>query len=614
MKRHSNCGPSSKSLAHTLLVKNTAGSMQEANGATLASKLADYGPAAVTKASQVRRFLISGQPVDESMVNNLLQGAIEEARTHGDYAQIIEADGATIKARQLELAEARYRNRMKRELAGRKVDFPPFDPSTAGVPDYPDVDEGGVPIVYILGWCLAPAYLRNNLQHFCRVSAIDCAFAKRRGGGQGTFYLEAIMGGDRSVHIAFAMHLLGTECDYGCNLHHEHTKLAYNDAFNAKGFVCSSDGGRSLIKGLDTHRKNIFRIRCNRHRANDIKSKRIRRLHAQLQNMPPSRRDEVEAIFTKLRTEDKVAYDVLTSVPLQQWCLAYMPPEAAHHGNKTSSMVEVAAFMMLPARCQNTMAASFFHTLALVRTRWVALSHSFNRPQQTVPVRIEQFHVAALKRASEKQCSVDPQTIQLLDRETIFTNPASLDVDITVLVLREGRLSISQADPMQKAWTFIHGGRDSVRQSHIVNLACIHRRDWWNLCTCRRNGYVVGYCAEVTWLLHAFALTDLFHKPWTTTKVCQKQLGTQPPTALLFDPIRTRVRQLQEKGELKQLVQPRLVNAHRGGRPEDDPEDRIKPVAEVLAGAASAMKSAAHEAGDHRIPHLNPPTFGQRPA
>jgi len=248
MKRRTNCGASSKALAHTLQVKNTAGTMQEANGAMLASQLAEYGPAAVAKASQVRRFLISGQPVDESLVNNLFQGAIEEARAHGDYAHIIEADGATIKARQLELAEARYLNRMKRELAGRKVDFPAFDPSTAGVPDYPDVDEGGVPIVYILGWCLAPAYIRNQLQHFCRVSAIDCAFAKRRGGGQGTFYLEAIMGGDRSVHIAFAMHLLGTECDYGCNLHHEHTKLAYNDAFNSKGFVCSSDGGQLLLR------------------------------------------------------------------------------------------------------------------------------------------------------------------------------------------------------------------------------------------------------------------------------------------------------------------------------------------------------------------------------
>jgi hypothetical protein len=47
-------------------------------------------------------------------------------------------------------------------------------------------------------------------------------------------------------------------------------------------------------------------------------------------------------------------------------------------------------------------------------------------------------------------------------------------VDITVLVLREGRLSISlMEDPLQKAWTFIHGGKDSVRQYHTVNLAWV---------------------------------------------------------------------------------------------------------------------------------------------
>ena len=52
-------------------------------------------------------------------------------------------------------------------------------------------------------------------------------------------------------------------------LHHHHTKLAYNDAFNAKGFVCSSDGGLSLIKGIDKYRPNAYRIRDNRHFANE---------------------------------------------------------------------------------------------------------------------------------------------------------------------------------------------------------------------------------------------------------------------------------------------------------------------------------------------------------
>ena len=61
--------PTSKGLAYTLQVKNTAGSMQEASGDTLAAKLAEYGPAAPAKAQQVRRFLISGQPdVEESLI------------------------------------------------------------------------------------------------------------------------------------------------------------------------------------------------------------------------------------------------------------------------------------------------------------------------------------------------------------------------------------------------------------------------------------------------------------------------------------------------------------------------------------------------------------------
>ena len=504
---------------------------------------------------------------------------------------------------------------MKRDLAGRQLEYPPFDPLAADVPDYPDHDEKGVPIVYILGWCLAPAYLRKQLQHFCPVSAIDCAFAKRRGGGQGTFYLEAVMGGDRSIHFAFIMHLLGTECDFGCNLHHHHMKLAYNDAFNAKGYVCSSDGGRSIIKGIVTHRNLACHIRDNRHISQDIKQGRIRRLHAHLHVLPPSRRDEADAIFAKLQKEDKTAFAVLTSIPLEKWCLAYMPPEAAHHGNKTSNMVEVAAFMLLPVRSQNTMAASFFQARALIRARWVSLYHSFNRVPRSIPVRIQQFDNEALKRAATKQCAIDPKAYQLIDRDSILTNPHTLDVNITVDLLRQGQLSIMLTqlhDQLQKAWTFVHGGKDSVRQSHVVNLGCILKSDWWGLCTCRRNGFLVGYCDEVTWLLQAFGITDVFRKPWTTTKACQRQLGDKAPTSLHFDLVRTQVQTLKQKGELKQYVQPRLANSNRGGRPEDRPEGRVKSAADVLSGAHAAMKSAAQEAGSHPIPNLTP-SFGQQP-
>ena len=130
----------------------------------------------------------------------------------------------------------------------------------------------------MLGYAIAPGYVRKGLPHFLKYSAIDCAFAKKRGGGQGTLYLEAILGGDRSVHLAFCMHIIATECDFGCDLHHQHTDVAYGGALNSVGWVTGTDGGKSLIKGLDKHRPNAWRIRDNRHFSVDMKSNRTRML------------------------------------------------------------------------------------------------------------------------------------------------------------------------------------------------------------------------------------------------------------------------------------------------------------------------------------------------
>ena len=149
----------------------------------------------------------------------------------------------------------------------RHSEMPPFVPNPADIPQVHDEDEHGNPISYLLGWCLAPGYVRKGIEKdtFCKFSAIDCAFAKRR--GQGTFYLEAILGGDRSIHIAFVMQLLATECDFGVDLHHKHMRSAYQDKFNSKDFVCGTDGGISLIKGVEGHRPLSFHTRdyrrCN---------------------------------------------------------------------------------------------------------------------------------------------------------------------------------------------------------------------------------------------------------------------------------------------------------------------------------------------------------------
>ena len=43
-------------------------------------------------------------------------------------------------------------------------------------------------------------------------------------------------------------------------------------------------------------------------------------LHANLHDIPPSRKDEVEKIFEYLKEHDPKAYATLTSVPVEHWC------------------------------------------------------------------------------------------------------------------------------------------------------------------------------------------------------------------------------------------------------------------------------------------------------
>lgn len=371
MKRMTGRGPTPKSLAYTLQLQEPSRVMQETSLPRLNDKLALFGPSNPAVAKQVRRFLVGGGPVDETTLNNLLQGAIAQARDDGDYAELIEASAQEVRDRMHEIAEARYRNQWKRACAGRPGKMPPFDPSRANIPQVDDRDEYGNPISYLIGWCLAPGYVRKGIDKdtFCKYSAIDCAFAKRR--GQGTFYLEAILGGDRSIHIAFVMQLLATECDFGVNLHHKHMRTAYQDKFNSKDFVCGTDGGISLIKGIEGHRPQVFRIRDYRHFILDLKSKRARTIAARIHDLPPSRKDDITEILRVLEQDDKDTYAALTHVPLSQWCRAFMPTEAYHHGNKVTSCVEVAAMMIKPARMQTTLAAAFVQVKAFIRMRWL---------------------------------------------------------------------------------------------------------------------------------------------------------------------------------------------------------------------------------------------------
>ena len=91
------------------------------------------------------------------------------------------------------------------------------------------------------------------------------------GGGQGTFYLEAVIDAARKVHPVSVMHLLSAECKYGFDIHYHHTHIAYGGALNSNDYVIMSDGGVALTTRFDKYRARVVRLRDTRHLMQDIR-------------------------------------------------------------------------------------------------------------------------------------------------------------------------------------------------------------------------------------------------------------------------------------------------------------------------------------------------------
>jgi len=152
LKRHTNRGAASKSIASTLQDEASPGEQVESlDMKHLGNKLAHYGVAAPSALKNVRRVIIgAAQRVDEAEIMDIFQGAVADAKADGDYAEIIEATGAEITARAIELAELQYHRKMKRKVAGqsngKRARYPKFDPNKSGISPYPDEDENGTPL------------------------------------------------------------------------------------------------------------------------------------------------------------------------------------------------------------------------------------------------------------------------------------------------------------------------------------------------------------------------------------------------------------------------------------------------------------------------------------
>ena len=56
--------------------------------------------------------------------------------------------------------------------------------------------------------------------------------------------------------------------------------------------------------------------------------------------------------MNRLKEVDETTYNRLTSVPLEEWCPAMLPPTVHTHGQWTNNAAELLAYMLIPARKQ----------------------------------------------------------------------------------------------------------------------------------------------------------------------------------------------------------------------------------------------------------------------
>ena len=141
-------------------------------------------------ARQVVRELQRPHHIDDKQYNELLQGLFSLLGRGGWGACLITASGSTVLMQVVEMAESKYVAAMKKQHG--TGNFKAFDregATEANRQHYPDYDECGVPLQYLMGWALAPPYVcGERLRNFPTVSSVDFCSACEE--AQGVYYLR----------------------------------------------------------------------------------------------------------------------------------------------------------------------------------------------------------------------------------------------------------------------------------------------------------------------------------------------------------------------------------------------------------------------------------------
>ena len=473
---------------------------------------------------------------------------------------------------------------------------------------------------YIVGWHFVPGYIRSCLKHFVPVSAVDVAWMKA-GHGRGSMYLEACVDSDHRIHpIGISDRLTTENLDGYIDFSRRNIAATTSGLLSPlqwDGRVVLGDGNVAIPASMGTTRPSVAFVRDWRHHSQDI-PRRLRPLFTKLKFMPRSRRGEVDAALTALRSQDPASHELLTRVPLAQWCLSHVP--ASTHGHTTSNMVEILACMLLGARRHASFLGSLLWAISWCNRRWKDMWDTASRLHRELrPTRQEASFQRALRRAKEIHCAVTGDTLTSLNQSIIV----ACDRGAPEVLASVERRSFQNA--LTTAWELVADGNEgSIRQSHVVSLQALATGQFDAVCSCGGVAHEWVLCSHAAFALnhHHLATTKILNKPWLYT--WQEHLGRISDTAVLcffhsreveidVSNVTARVVQMAEGKRLLRVTQPALAVRETKKTQLRGDSARYRAPAEAPLLAALAHRAAGGSVRGRKLPGHRPvpPAFNR---
>ena len=571
----------------------------------------------------VKDDLLSTNLVDEKQRLELLQGMVYILRQDGWGATLLLADGATVLAQAVEIAAAQHDLRHKHKKA-QGLPSQPFDTAAALVEFadvYPDVDESGAPIEYVMGWLLVPPnVLGDNLSHFPPFSAIDNA--RMLGDAQGSLYGRATVDGDKHIQIVTLSRVLCGEASTSAAAFFHQEREVHSEAsedsgacvLNHPSYLTNLDGGQALIvESMTAYPNSGGYMRDPWHmeqtHVHKAVGKRAIGLMKKIARMPPNLKAQAQEILAS--DPEASAYLERASGGLRHVSAAFLEPGVEAHGLFTSTPIEIWWSMMKRAgvRHKKDMFESAFAAVQLIqaqeRSKHVSIDKVLRTAQDEQRPPCPPSMIAALLEAKKKAA-----TLQAPEKANLGWGQGS---ERCYYVRSSNWLEDESCpSPQNVSLADRHGASpDAAAAQHIagaprycVRLQAAGMGNWRLFCECGQATVqfhsVDKHAYKCLADARRYAPFDDVQKAWTTMNgwCKQHQYGDEHGMAAKdVTPGRlvAAVQHLRLTGQLRNLKVPNIVLSRSKAKKDKEGSVRGKGIVELVRETTTATAASFHQ-------------------